>query len=170
MVIADAVDNAYDSGVFIEAGSLSSPGVTIEYDVDIDGYLDLIEGCNNGYLTFDLSYPAVDSLWVPVTVSGTATNGVDYTTIPDSVLFEPGDTTYTIPIEIIEDAIDEGLETIVLYVELGMCDRFSAIAWSSIFWIICLLKSVLIPLFVLVAMLYYQQPVQIPIPGHLLQV
>ncbi|HPR27707.1 MAG TPA: choice-of-anchor L domain-containing protein [Chitinophagales bacterium] len=124
MVIADAVDNAYDSGVFIEAGSLSSPGVTIEYDVDIDGYLDLIEGCNNGYLTFDLSYPAVDSLWVPVTVSGTATNGVDYTTIPDSVLFEPGDTTYTIPIEIIEDAIDEGLETIVLYVELGCAIGF----------------------------------------------
>ena len=61
---------------------------------------------------------------MPVTVSGTATNGVDYTTIPDSVLFEPGDTTYTIPIEIIEDAIDEGLETIVLYVELGCAIGF----------------------------------------------
>jgi gliding motility-associated-like protein len=124
MVVADALDYVLDSGVFIEAGSLSSPGVAITYDADIDGYLDLIEGCNNGYLTFDLSFPPVDSFYVVVDVGGTATNGEDYSGISDSILFEPGDTLITIPIEVFEDALAEGLETIVIYVELGCAIGF----------------------------------------------
>lgn len=124
LVVADALDCILDSGVFIEAGSLNSPGVAIEYEADIDGYLDLIEGCNNGYLTFDLSYPPVDSFWVVVDVTGTATGGEDYSEIPDSILFVPGDTVVTIPIEVFEDAIAEGTETIVINVELGCAIGF----------------------------------------------
>jgi gliding motility-associated-like protein len=124
LVVADALDCILDSGVFIEAGSLNSPGVAITYDADIDGYLDLIEGCNNGLLTFDLSFPPVDSFYVVVDVSGTATPGEDYSAIPDSILFLPGDTLVTIPITVFEDALEEGIETIVIYVELGCAFGF----------------------------------------------
>ena len=97
--VSDAGDGILDSGVFIKAGSLSSPGVTISYDYDITGYPEMIEGCNNGELVLSLSFAAVDTIVVNLEVSGTATNGLDYSSIPTFVTFYPGDTSVVIPIE-----------------------------------------------------------------------
>ncbi len=124
LVVADALDCVLDSGVFIEAGSLNSPGVQITYDTDIEGYPDLIEGCNNGQLTFDLSFPPIDTFDIVLTVEGTATNGEDYNLFPDTISFMPGDTLITIPIDALVDGISEGTETIIISVDLGCAVGF----------------------------------------------
>lgn len=116
--VADAGDGVLDSGVFIKAGSLSSPGVSISYDYEIDGYPEMIEGCNNGELVLNLTFPALDTIVVNLEISGTAGNGLDYSTIPTSVTFYPGDTAVIIPIEAYEDAAAEGIETIIITGEL----------------------------------------------------
>lgn len=125
LAVADALDHVLDSGVFIEAGSLSSPGVNVSYNTDIEGYNYLIEGCNNGYLNISLSFAPIDTFYVPLIISGTATNGTDYSFIPDTLVFYPGDTSYTLPIEAFADGLDEGVETLVLTVEAGCAIGFS---------------------------------------------
>ena len=46
LVVADAVDNAYDSGIFLEAGSFFSPTLEVNNDLGIDStYLDI--PCNS---------------------------------------------------------------------------------------------------------------------------
>jgi len=119
MAIADDLDWAYDSGVFIEAGSLSSPGVTLTYETEIEGYPDIIEGCNEGLLTFALSFAPVDTFTVNLEVTGTATMTVDYIDFATELVFLPGDTLIEIPIIAIADGIDEGMETIIISVDLG---------------------------------------------------
>ncbi|MFI5171462.1 MAG: choice-of-anchor L domain-containing protein [Chitinophagales bacterium] len=119
IAIADDLDDALDSGVFIEAGSLSSPGVTLTYETEITGYPDVIEGCNEGLLTFSLSFAPIDTFIVTLDINGTATEITDYFDIPDELIFYPGDTLIEIPIIADEDGIDEGVETIIITVDLG---------------------------------------------------
>lgn len=119
--IADAGDDILDSGVFIEAGSLSSPGVVISYETNLEfeGYTNIIEGCVDGALTVDLSFSPTDTFSVLLTAAGTATAGVDYTAIPDSIVFYPGDTGTVIPLDVLADGLGEGTEYIYIFVELG---------------------------------------------------
>ena len=116
--IADDGDGSYDSGVFIEAGSLSSPGVNLSYETEIDGYDYIIEGCNEGTLTFELSFAPIDTFEVVIGVAGTAIAVTDYD-MQTTLTFLPGDTLLTIPIVALEDGIDEGVETIVISLEAG---------------------------------------------------
>jgi len=125
MAIADDLDWSLDSGVFIEAGSLTSPAVSLSYETQIDGYTDIIEGCNDGEVTFVLSFAPVDTFTVTMVVEGTADNGTDYVDIPADLIFYPGDTMITITIDAIEDALAEGVETITIYVDLGCASGVS---------------------------------------------
>lgn len=125
MAIADDLDWSLDSGVFIEAGSLSSPAVSLSYETQIDGYTDIIEGCNDGEVTFVLSFAPVDTFIVTMIVDGTADNGIDYVDVPSELIFYPGDTMITITIDAIEDALAEGVETITIYVDLGCASGVS---------------------------------------------
>ncbi|MBC8046549.1 MAG: choice-of-anchor L domain-containing protein [Fimbriimonadaceae bacterium] len=119
--IADAGDGVLDSGVFIEAGSLSSPGVVLSYitDLEFEGYTNIIEGCVDGSVTVDLSFSPTDTFSVYLGTGGTATSGVDYDAIPDSIVFYPGDTGAVIPLDVLADGLGEGVETIMITVELG---------------------------------------------------
>ena len=113
IAVADAGDNILDSGVFIEAGSFSSPNA-IDLEITTsspDGTL--TEGCSDG--VFVISRPGSDSdVDVTVTVSGTATNGTDYTAIPPVITIPDGQNSVSIPIEAFEDGIPEGVEEIIL--------------------------------------------------------
>ncbi|MBW4481833.1 MAG: tandem-95 repeat protein [Tildeniella torsiva UHER 1998/13D] len=53
-------------------------------------------------------------LTVVYTLSGTATNGTDYTTLPSTVTFAAGATTATVTVAPIADALVEGNETVIL--------------------------------------------------------
>ena len=60
LVIADVADDDLDSGVFLEAGSLSSNAVSLNSSTQIDGQNNnyLVEGCVNGSLKIKRPRPA----------------------------------------------------------------------------------------------------------------
>lgn len=119
LAIADVGDGIYDSGIFLEANSLSSKTpVDITYALSQQAFSDpdlMAEGCVSTTVTLergtnDLSTP----LTIPVNVSGTATEGVDYTTIPNSITFPAGQTTVTFTFDAFSDGLVEGQETIII--------------------------------------------------------
>ncbi len=118
IAIADAGDGFYDSGIFLEANSLSSEGdFNISSSISYKAYNDnktMAEGCVSGSVLFERSGTSLPALTIPITISGTATNGVDYSSIPSSVTFNPGQTSVTLNFDAISDGIQEQDETIIL--------------------------------------------------------
>ena len=98
LAIADGGDLVYDSGVFLKAGSLTSNAVTVT-PVGGGGLNTpvpyAVRGCLPGQFVFNrpVGYPT--PLTIKYLIQGTATNGVDYTFIPDSVVI-PGNQTSAI--------------------------------------------------------------------------
>jgi photosystem II stability/assembly factor-like uncharacterized protein len=71
----------------------------------------LYEPCGTGMLYVALNFQAQDTMVVHFdAMFGTATNGVDFVHIPDSVVFLPGMDVLHIPILVIDDTIVEGPE------------------------------------------------------------
>ena len=117
IAIADAGDGIYDSAVFLEAGSFRSNGVNVVADapeVGINGQPVLPEGCATAEFNINLSNSFPDTTVFYFNVSGTATNGVDYQYIPDSIVIPPGVLNVSIPIIPIVDNIPEGDETVII--------------------------------------------------------
>jgi gliding motility-associated-like protein len=90
--VADASDAVLDSGVFIAAGSLTSPGVSSVSTVGSGGLPYCVRGCLPGKFVFKRPIPLPIPLVVHYTIAGTAVNGYDYSTIPDSVIIPAYDT------------------------------------------------------------------------------
>jgi gliding motility-associated-like protein len=137
IVIADALDTAYDSAVFLEAGSFESNATFIEGSGNINpdqpnflGDTTLIEGCNTG--SFSVFRPvADDSTTIFFEILGTAENGVDITEIPPFVFLDSGEQSIEIQIDAIEDGMDEGTESIILqYVYQNSCGDFDTTSAS----------------------------------------
>lgn len=101
--IADGMDAAYDSGVFLKAGSLSSTGLTIvpqgmnPGDTTI-GSEYAVRGCQPGRFIFGRHGSLGSPFTIHYTIGGTAVNGYDYTTIADSVVIPAGDSMLTLMI------------------------------------------------------------------------
>lgn len=98
--IADASDTALDSGVIIEAASFQS-NLFIDAALDIPvGVNDstLYDGCGQAFLTF--TRPGDTSIVETVFLeySGDAINGVHYTQLPDSIVFEENVSSVTFPL------------------------------------------------------------------------
>lgn len=117
--IADAGDGLYDSGIFLEANSLSSDtpvDITYQMSQELFGSPDIMgEGCvsTTVTLTRDQSQ-AASSMTIPLNVSGTAVEGVDYTNLPNSVTFAPGSTTTSFTFDAFQDGLAEGQESIII--------------------------------------------------------
>jgi hypothetical protein len=123
LAIADAVDHILDSGVFLEENSFTSIGVNMSpSNTNPSIGNTAIEGCNDVKVNFALSAPLDYPYTVHYTVGGTATNGVDYTTIPNSVTFPAGEDTVFVNIHPILDLVPEGPETVILTVQQITCD------------------------------------------------
>jgi len=84
--VADATDFVYDSGVFIEAGSLSSTPIATITALGTSGLPYCIRSCAPGNFIFTLPKVHDTVTTVRFTVSGTAINGYDYAPIADSIL------------------------------------------------------------------------------------
>jgi len=117
LAIGDALDQAYDSGVFLEAGSFSStPFVpTLTPGPGIVGTNTILESCYPVTLDFLQTGGdgGEDTTVVYITVGGTATPGVDYVpAFPDSLVFLPGQTTQSFTFNCPIDG--DGDETIIL--------------------------------------------------------
>ncbi|MEX1001071.1 MAG: choice-of-anchor L domain-containing protein [Crocinitomicaceae bacterium] len=119
IALADAGDGAYDSGIFLEANSLQSfAPIEMTADLNEDHFGDntmLGEGCERATVTVSRNpNNAADALSIPITVSGTATEGVDYENLPPQVDFAPGQTQVTFDFEVFADALAEGNESIII--------------------------------------------------------
>ncbi|MEI6695419.1 MAG: choice-of-anchor L domain-containing protein [Bacteroidota bacterium] len=93
MAICDVSNAIYDSGVFFEANSFTSPQLIVSQTFSQASVSDtfMIRGCNNAVIKlklpnrFNYNYP------VSIIKQGTALNGIDYQAIPDTV-FIPANT------------------------------------------------------------------------------
>lgn len=119
IAIADAGDGAYDSGIFLEANSLASIApISISSDLNKDAFADgmsAAEGCET--ITVTVSRIDVgDVLTLPVSAAGTATEGVDYETLPASVTFPVGVAEVSFDVDVYSDFISEGTESLIIQV------------------------------------------------------
>lgn len=125
MAIADGGDSVYDSAVFLKAGSFSS-GLEVEVVSGTStASIDAMEGCEDGYFMFINQGPEItEPTDFAFEIGGSATLGVDYADIDNSVTFQPGQDTVIVFIEAFLDGIDEGTETIILtFADACSCDE-----------------------------------------------
>lgn len=121
LVIADVIDHAVDSGVFLEAKSLSSNAISIVNNTQTDPQNNsyLVEGCSAG--SFKIKRPEADAspLTVSLSYAGTATNGVDMQLLPVSVTIPANQAEVTVNVLPIIDNMPEGIEIIKVYALAG---------------------------------------------------
>ena len=89
IVIADAGDPLYDSGVFLKAGSLQTSNFTVGAlppVVSDTGAVYCVKGCLPGRFRIATSEVSSAPQTIKYIIGGNAVNGVDYTTIADSVV------------------------------------------------------------------------------------
>jgi len=127
LVISDVQDAYFDSAVFLKANSFSA-GNTAQVSTEVPGFNNgiLTEDCTEGFFRFDRTN---DDLTEAVTIKfdistlSTATAGVDYEALPDSIIIPAGSAFYNLPILAYNDDLVEGTESIVLEMEVPCsCD------------------------------------------------
>ena len=127
MAISDGGDGVFDSGVFLEARSFSSNSIAVEIQTASGSVEEgggwIVEGCTPAVITFERPPEATDTtLAVPVYLSGSAINGVDYEGIPDTVMFAIGDTTISVEISALNDAqLESGDSIVVTVFTINLC-------------------------------------------------
>ncbi len=124
IAIADALDRIYDSAVLLKAGSFSAGTVASVALGTIGNITSISEGCPGSGFTFtrldssDNSQPVV----VNYTLSGTATNGTDYTTITTTITIPAGQNSTTLNINALADGTAEGSETVTVNLSSSGCN------------------------------------------------
>ncbi len=120
LVVADVNDKIVDSWVFLEANSFfteSCIGIDVsnpltgkntwegsEYNVTFKRKTSSKEKS-----VIDVSYP----ITINYKIDGTANQGIDYASVPNSVIIPVGDTSVTVTLKTYNDCITEGVETII---------------------------------------------------------
>jgi len=122
LVISDVQDAYFDSAVFLKANSFSG-GSSAEISVNVPGFGgdELTEDCTEGYFRFDrIGEDLSEDVVIRFTVSelSTATPGVDYEALPDSIIIPAGEAFYNLPILAFNDNLTEGIEDILLEMEV----------------------------------------------------
>jgi gliding motility-associated-like protein len=127
LAISDVGDGVLDSGVFLEENSFSSTSLTVNLNYVSPSNPSLIapmaiEGCRKAVVTFTLPFARPDSVFVHLdSIYGTATNGIDYNAIVDSVLILPYHISGQLIIDPIYDGIAEGTEYLNLKITTAIC-------------------------------------------------
>jgi gliding motility-associated-like protein len=101
MVIADATDPLYDSGVFLKAGSLQTGSFNLAGIVNLPAITPnpvCIKACLPGQIRVKRTQVAGTAQGLAITTSGTAVSGYDYAPLPDSIVIAPNDTTAMITV------------------------------------------------------------------------
>jgi len=111
LALADAADGSYDSGIFLDGASFRSTFFN-RNNVSTHQGTTIVEGEDYPIIEFELPRPAVVDYHIPLNIFGTATNGVDYTTIPNTLTIPTGSKTAQLSIEGLSDAAVEGYETV----------------------------------------------------------
>ena len=116
IAIADAGDGAYDSGVFLEGGSLTSnPKIDLKQKISLDMGIPngIREGCSSGSLDLTRTDNISSPLTIDYRILGSATNGVDYNNISSSITFPVNAASMSVDIILKDDEFTEGNETLI---------------------------------------------------------
>ena len=118
LAVADVGDGQWDSGIFLEANSLSSQTpISINYSISdtlFNSPSIMAEGCVSATVSISRENNLNTTLTIPIQISGTATSGDDYFGVPTSVTFSPGQSNVTFNITTNPDILNENQETISL--------------------------------------------------------
>ena len=122
LAIADVTDGLFDSAVFLSANSFDSGATANVEGFGTDGSSNIIyESCGDGFFLFtrdddDLSQPL--TITYTISPNSTATPGVDYAPIPLTVTIPAGQMSVQIPIDVFEDFVIEGTESIIIELDV----------------------------------------------------
>jgi len=118
LAIGDALDQAYDSGVFLEAGSFASTGqvaADLTNGVGANGDI-MYEGCGPYEIVFSRLGDVSEADTVSLFIAGTATPGVDYSpNLPAELIFQPDQQSVSVWVDLPMDV--DGQETLLVQVE-----------------------------------------------------
>jgi hypothetical protein len=118
LAIANALDQALDSGVFLEAGSFASDAVAVTV-ATVSGDTTIVEGCTDANFIFTRpSNDVADTLLINYTITGNAIEGTDFNFLPDTIIFLPGQDSVIINLTPTQDGVTEGFESVIITVEL----------------------------------------------------
>lgn len=123
IAVADVGDPIYDSGIFLEKNSLNSlQPVQVSYALSSDPYNDgktMAQSCTSVDVTVKRSGNMVNqALTIPITLAGTAVEGLDYSNVPNSVSFSPGQTTITFTIDALNNPGLTGIANLILQFQI----------------------------------------------------
>ncbi|TVR76469.1 MAG: hypothetical protein EA412_13570 [Chitinophagaceae bacterium] len=111
LAIADVGDGVFDSGVFVE--EISSPEVEMEVSTQA-GIPYAVAGCNDGILNFSTNFISQDPIVTHFIVGGSALPGINYNPLPDSVVIQPGESSFQLDVEVLEDLQNLGGDSITI--------------------------------------------------------
>jgi len=121
LVISDVGDDQLDSGVFLEAKSLTSNSIKITNLAQLDpsGNSYLVEGCVPG--SIKIKRPKKDNfpLVIAMSYGGTVQNGIDIQTLPASVTIPANQDEVQINLLPLIDNVPEGIELLKIYALAG---------------------------------------------------
>jgi gliding motility-associated-like protein len=121
LAIADAGDGVLNSGVFLEGGSFTSNLIEVNIG-SVNGDSTINEGCGSAEILFTRG-DTTDTSITYIQFLGTATNGVDCDTIPDTIVLLPGVFGTSIVISPYFDNIPEGVEYLTIQaVSVTLCN------------------------------------------------
>ncbi len=134
IMISDAGDEAFDSGVFLEAGSFSS-SVPLSIATSVNGnYNDTIaaEGCDQIKLDFIRSLTdTANATSYTVTIGGSAVNGIDYTTLSSTINFPVGEDTVSYILNPLADANVEAMENVSITISnITVCGLVTSVTYN----------------------------------------
>lgn len=118
LAIGNGYDESLQSGVFLEAGSFTSTGQIVPTLSTTGAGLSMndstmFEGCGIIPFSFFRQGDTTNTDTVNLVIGGTSTPGVDYyPPLPTQLIYQPGDTVITFPLNVPYDA--DGLETITI--------------------------------------------------------
>ncbi|MBK6833554.1 MAG: choice-of-anchor L domain-containing protein [Bacteroidetes bacterium] len=126
LIVADASDKLWDSGVFIE--KISSNNVLL-LSQTAGGIPNMVEGCNNGQIIFTRQNITSNPLTLNYWIGGNAINGTDYPLIgsspspssPKTITIPANQASASITIDPISDGLSEGYEYMTVYLGNPFC-------------------------------------------------
>lgn len=126
LVIADVVDDVYDSAVFLEAKSFSTNALKVSINTpSFDGTIS--EGCSPAELKFSFDSPVTSDYDLEMRLlndpllGNLATELVDFSQLPATTKIIKGENTFSFIIDAYPDNIDENEEIIALEYRKNVC-------------------------------------------------
>jgi gliding motility-associated-like protein len=135
LFIANIGDEQWDSGVFIKGGSFSS-AAPLDFSVTTQtNDTTIVEGCTDATIIFTRPENQTNNaLTINYTIGGSAQQNLDYSALPNPLIFLPGQDSIILNVAAIQDNLAEGCESVDIAISfINPCG--DSITMLKSFWI-----------------------------------